>query len=254
MTDSGRLQDKFLPAMYLDTSFLIDYWLAEGMEVEMEGENEWDLERTNESPHLHVIRNIINSDKRISKVADIRKKVIYDKPKVVPVFSPISLLELMERQAEAAFKQIASEAVGAINIQRGGKKDIGEKLKHVIKERKKELEKQKEERSAVSTGLEILIMETMLNRSFVDCHGLSGLMQVDIINFDLNIDRVWAEPSAYAYIQLGAADIMHILFAQHLGCEYFATFDSDFKRAKNIIKDETGINVLLSPEDIVKVL
>jgi predicted nucleic acid-binding protein len=70
----------------------------------------------------------------------------------------------------------------------------------------------------------------------------------------LGIDRVWKEPSAYAYLQLGVADIVHILLAQHLGCEYIATFDSDFKRIKDIIMEKTGISVLLSPEEIIRVL
>jgi predicted nucleic acid-binding protein len=66
-------------------------------------------------------------------------------------------------------------------------------------------------------------------------HGLDGLLKVDIVNFDLHFRRAWQEPSAFAYLQLGLADIMHILLAQHLGCTYIASFDSDFKRVKNII-------------------
>jgi len=96
--------------------------------------------------------------------------------------------------------------------------------------------------------------ETWLNRSFLECHGLSGLLQVDIVNFHLTINKAWMEPSAYAYLQLGIADIMHILLAQHLGCKYIASFDSDFVRVKDIIQEETGILVLTNPEKILAIL
>ncbi len=98
------------------------------------------------------------------------------------------------------------------------------------------------------------MLETWLNGSFVDSHGLYGLLQVDIVNFHLTVSKVWQEPSAYAYLQLGAADIMHILLAQHLGCQYIASFDTDFKRVKDIVSEETGISILTSPEEILDIL
>jgi hypothetical protein len=255
LTEDGALEETFLPAMYLDSSFLIDYWMIEGKEVEIEND-EWDLVKRNELPHLQVVRNILRSEKRIDKMIEIRKKIIYEEVKTTPIYSPISLLELMEWEAEAAFKQIASEAAGALSIQRKSKKEIGCLLKKALNGRRTEVKRQerKGRESEESTGLEILMIETYLNRGFVECHGLVGLQKVDIVNFDLGIDRVWKEPSAYAYLQLGVADIVHILLAQHLGCEYIATFDSDFKRIKDIIMEKTGISVLLSPEEIIRVL
>ena len=80
------------------------------------------------------------------------------------------------------------------------------------------------------------------------------MLQVDIVNFTISIEKAWQEPSAYAYLQMGIGDILHILFAQHLGCQYFASFDSDFSRAKDIIEKETGINVVTSPEEILAIL
>ena len=96
--------------------------------------------------------------------------------------------------------------------------------------------------------------ETWLNRSFAECHGLEGLLQVDIVNFHLPVNQAWQEPSAYAYLQLGIADIMHILLAQHLGCQYIASFDSDFARVKDIVNEETKISVLISPEEVLTIL
>lgn len=251
LASTGKLQEKFLPAIYFDTSVLVDYWMTEGMEMP---ETEMGkLMKDNESPHLQVVRDILRSEKRINKVADIRKKVLFEEVKVTPVVSPLSLLELMEWGAEAAFKQIASEASGTVFIQKKSKKQIGDDLKKALELREKESKEQKGKKRGVSTGLDILMSETWLNRSFVDSHGLDGLLQVDIVNFHLTVSKVWEEPSAYAYLQLGAADIMHILLAQHLGCQYIASFDMDFKRVKDVVSEETGISILTSPEEILDI-
>ena len=241
-----------MPAVYFDSSVLIDYWMIEGMEMP-ETKLDEVIARI-ESPHLLVVRDILRSEIRINKVVEIRKKLIFDKVKVTPVVSPISLLELMEWHAESAFKQIASEAVGTIFIQKKSKKEIGGYLKKALKLRDAEVFQQKEKKRTQLTGLEELMVATWLNGSFAQAHGLHGLLVVDIVNFNLTINKVWAEPSAYAYLQLGIGDIIHILFAQHLGCKYFAGFDSDFARVKNIISKETQMTVLTTPEEILNIL
>ena len=255
VTKAGRLRKRLLPAIYFDTSVLIDYWMTEGMELEPD-ETDWvaRLIEKNEPPHLQVVRSILRSETRIDKVAEIRKKLIFGELKFTPVVSPLSLLELMEWEAEAAFKQIASEASGMTFVQRKSKKEIGVYLREAMKLRKEEVRQQKGKKRDRSTGLEILMDETWLNRGFAECHGLQGLLQVDIVNFHLPIDKAWQEPFAYAYLQLGIADIMHILLAQHLGCQYFASFDSDFERVKDIIFERTGISVLTKPEAILDIL
>lgn len=253
LTKTGKLQKRFLPAVYFDSSVLIDYWMTEGMEVP---ETEVDeLIKKNELPHLRIVREILKSERRrINKVVEIRKKLVFEEVKVTPVVSPLSLLELMEWEAESAFRQIASEALGTIFIQKKGKKQIGDSLKKALELRKTEIKEQKGKKRVESTGLEILMSETWLNAPFAQAHGLQGLLQVDIAHFHLPLGKVWAEPFAYAYLQLGVCDIMHILLAQHLGCQYIASFDSDFARIKDIINEETGMVVLNSPEKILDIL
>lgn len=247
LESNGKLHKDFLPAIYFDTSVLIDYWMTESMEVS-ETEIE-ELFKKNEPSHLPIVREILKSERRIEKMIEIRKKLL-SKIKVTPIVSPLSLLELMEWHAESAFKQIASEASGVIFIQKKNKKQIGDYLKKGIEMKKAEDKVQKGKKEA----FERLMSETWLNGSFAEAHGLQGLLQVDIVNFNLTITNVWEEPSAYAYLQLGVADIMHVLLAQHFGCEYIASFDSDFERVKEIIKEETGIIVLTSPEEILSIL
>ncbi len=254
LTKFGKLRKEFLPAMYFDSSVLIDYWLTEGAEVELpEGSIErMMLER--ESEYIKVLREVLKSDKRIAGMIEIRKKLLFEEVKVNAIISPISLLELMEWNAEAAFKETAAEAAGALFIQRKSKKEIGDYLKRLFKLRKEEAEKQKGKKQGHSTGLEMIMSDTWLNWSFAESHGLQGLLKADIINFKLTIDQSWQEPSAYAYLQLGVSDIMHILVAQHLGCSYIASFDSDFQRAADIISEETGMMVLHNPEEILRML
>jgi len=124
-------------------------------------------------------------------VIELRKRLIFEETKVTAVISPLCLLELMEWNAEAMFKETAAEASGALFIQRKSKKDIGNYLKRLLELRKDEAEKQKGRRRGFSTGLEILMSDTWLNRSFEECHGLQGLLQADIINFRLTIAQSW---------------------------------------------------------------
>lgn len=251
LTSTGKLQEKLLPAIYFDTSVLVDYWMTEGMEMpEAEMAK---LIKKNELPHLQVVRDILRTEKKINKIVDIRKKILDEEIKVTPVVSPFALLELIEWQAEAAFKQIASEALGTVFIQKKSKKNIGDYLKKALELRKNEFEEQKGNERGASTGLELLMIETWLNGSFAGAHGLQGLLQVNIVNFHLLVNEVWKGPSEYAYLQLGVADIMHILLAQHLGCQYIASFDSDFKRVRDIVSEKTGISILISPEEILNV-
>ena len=253
LTRTGKLKKRFLPAVYFDSSVLIDYWKTEGMEL---NESETDKTLIDNEPYLRVVRNILHSENRINNMVKIRKKLIFDIVKVVPVISPISLLELMEWKAEATFKQIASEASGTKFIQKKSKKEIGNYLKKILEMRRNEIKKQKEKKmeSSQSTVLEKLLYSMLPERSFLNVHGLQGILQADIVNFRLTIDKVWKEPSVYGFLQLGVADIMHIMFAQHLGCKYIASFDSDFKRVKNIISEETGMEVLTRVEEIIDIL
>ncbi|OGH05522.1 MAG: hypothetical protein A2W22_01855 [Candidatus Levybacteria bacterium RBG_16_35_11] len=244
LTSTGKLRKKFLPAIYFDSSVLIDYWRTEGMEMPETVDN---VEENNSS-HLSIIKEILKKEKTIKQMVKIRRKLLFEKVNITPVVSPLSLLELMEWHTEASFKQIASESLGTIFIQKMGKKELGNYLKEVLK--KAEAEERSDERQNESTALERLMLETWLNSSFAMAHGLKGLLIVDMVNFNLSVNEVWREQSAYAYLQLGVADIMHILLAQHLRCEYIASFDEDFKRVKDML-EKIGISVLTSPEEIL---
>lgn len=249
LTKKGRIRKSYLPAVYFDTSVIIDYWLAEGLEVEI-GEEDILFE---EPPHFGAVREIIRSESRLRKVVGLRKKIIYEEISTTPIITPLCMLELMEWYAGSGFKNLVSDVAGVLFIQKKSRKHIGDYLKKALELRKKEVKRQKGKPKGLSTGLEIVMADTWLNGSFAKAHGLAGLYLADVLNFKLTEKKIWQEPSAYAYLQLGIADIMHILFAQHLGCQYIASFDSDFERAKDIIFEETGIAILTKPDDILSI-
>jgi len=254
VTNKGKLIDACLPAIYFDSSVVIEYWMTEGFEIDPPDDIMTRTIKQNEPKENEVIRDLFKADKRFNKVVEIRKILLFQKTKFASVMSPLCLLELMEWNAEAAFKEISSRAVGTLAIQRKGKKEIGDYLKKLLALRAGEVKRLKSKGREFSTGLEIIMGETWINSSFAECHGLEGLVQADIVNFKFTVSEAWKEPSAYAYLQLGIADIMHILLAKHLGCSYIASFDDDFKRAQDIIKDSTEMGVLSNPEEILSVL
>jgi hypothetical protein len=250
----GKLKPEYLPAIYFDSSVLIDYWIIEGSEIDLPEDPTLKIIEQNEPNYVTVCRELFRADKRIQKVTEIRKILLMGTPRLSVVISPLCLLELMEWNAESAFKEFASESASTMFIQRKSKKEIGNYLKKLLELRSKEVKEQKGERKGCSTGLEIMMGETWLNRGFTECHGLRGLLQADIVNFKLEIDKSWSEPSAYAYLQLGVSDILHILFAQHLGCSYIASFDEDFRRVSDIVEEENNMKVLSTPESILNLL
>jgi hypothetical protein len=254
VTRIGRLRAEYLPAIYFDSSVLIDYWMTEGLETDWTEDPVEKIINENEPKSLLVVRELLKADKRLQKVVEIRRKLIFGPSKLSAAISPLALLELMEWKAATSFKDYANEAAGVHIMQKKSRKEIGDYLKKLLELRRDEIEKQKGREKGCSTGLEIVMSDTWLNRSFAECHGLRGLLQADIVNFELTLDRAWKEPFAYAYLQLGTSDILHILLAQHLGCAYIASFDDDFRRARDIIEEESKMKVLTTPEDILGVL
>ncbi len=275
VTKSGKLRKELLPAMYLDTNFVIDYWIADSLAAddwlsqaldsteEAKSGSEWAL-RDTQSEVFQTVQGLVAKDKRVKKVLQIRNRLTASRPRITPVMTDLAVLELMKWNAESAFRQHVSDAVGARVARALNDKEVGNLIERVFtmrrEEVKSEVAKLKREgklgkpRNYVSTALEILVGDVWTNFSYAVSHGFEGLITADIVGFSLPFGRSWKEPGAYACLQLYAADIMHILFAQHLGCEYIVSFDSDFKRAEGIIREETGIEVLSKPEDVLRVI
>src|SRR4030067_3671910 len=110
LADTGKLESKFLPAVYFDSSVLIEYWLTESMNNPIDDPDPITLK--NEPPHHRVLRRVLRKEgwfKRLDKVIKIREKLYYSNPKLTPIITPLSLMELIKWFAQSNFKQILSE-------------------------------------------------------------------------------------------------------------------------------------------------
>ena len=269
VTKTGKLTSKYLPAVYFDSSVAIDYWMT-GSDVipvtmatgYLEMLDQMGIEYDSLVQRNKYLKRLLSSKAttRRNEVAKIRRKLDSGKAKTTAVVSPICVLELEEWYAFARFKQIASEAVGVTVLERQEKKDFGEHLKVVHESWIKRLQKKVEIEMWTGKKLdgvseeENLFYETFLHSEYLEA-GLKGVVLADIRNYSLDIQSLTRlRPLFYAYVQLGAADIIHILLAEHLGCKYIASFDTDFKRVKQVVSEASGMELLSSVQEILSVL
>jgi hypothetical protein len=251
--ENGKLEDRFLPAVYFDTSVLIDYWVTESMELPL---NEpYPLSGNEDLPHHKVMREILKREswfKRLSKVIELRKKFLSSSPKLTPIVSPLALMELSKQMAEAGFRQILSDVAGARFAQR--QREVGKLMKGALEVAKKETERHTIEGKQGIDPLNWLVGTTLMNLSFGAAHTLDGLWVADIRNFALTVQKTQEEVSAYPYLQVDIADVMHLLMAKHLGCKYIASFDDDFNRVKDYLVEDFNVEALISPDELMKIL
>jgi len=71
-------------------------------------------------------------------------------------------------------------------------------------------------------------------RSF---YGLNGVVDVDIKNLTIDASNIGSKLFMLAYHQTGLADLLHLAAAKHLGSMFFASFDNDFGRCRDLIKN-----------------
>jgi hypothetical protein len=133
VVDSGRLLPSYLPAVYFDSSVLIDYWVTEGAEITYPPEL-----TVRDHSYVAVLRELLKSDRRYAGMIAVRKAVLGERLNATAVTSPLALLELIEWQAEAVFKNLAAEAAGTLAIQKKSKKDLGDLLRKVLELRRQE--------------------------------------------------------------------------------------------------------------------
>ena len=245
LTAGGQLQRRYRPAIYFDSSVLIDYWLAEGLEL-------GDRSLPFRDEQADLMRSVLRAEKKIQLMGKVREATLILGPEVFPVTSPLAVLELVEWHAHAAIKQIASDAIGFMGDQKKSRKDIGRLLRQLSD---MELEERKRRRKrGHTTPLESIVGEAWLNPSFAEFHGLDGIVEADLIGFDLTHRDVWTRACDLAFFQIGLADIQHILAAHHLGCSYFASFDSDFSLVADMLKKRFKLDLVSSPEKLLEIL
>ena len=246
LTTQGRLADAFLPAVYFDSSVLIEYWETEGAigAPDSEGPSSREDDRA-------YVRDLLRADRRFGPMVKIREALLFEETKATAVVCPLSVLELVEWHAEASFKNLAADAAGTNAIQRKGKKEIGGLLDHVLKGVR---EMNLAGRYSAYSPVAHVFGETFVDPGFARIHGLRGLVVADIVGLSFSERDTWEVAQYLAYLQMGMADIVQLLVARHLGCSWVASFDSDFDRCRAHIKDGLSMSLLSTPEDILGVL
>ena len=96
VTSKGKLIDSCIPAIYFDSSVVIDYWMTEGFEIDRPDDLYTKVAKQNEPKEHQVLRDIFKADKRFDGMVAIRKKLTFEESKFSAVMSPLALLELME--------------------------------------------------------------------------------------------------------------------------------------------------------------
>ena len=245
LTASGKLQRRYHPAVYFDSSVLIDYWLAEGLEL-------GDSPLPFRDEQAELLRSVLRAEKKTQAMGKILEATLILGPEVFPVTSPLAILELIEWHAHAAIKQMASEAIGFLAVQKKSRKQVGELLRQLSDAEFQE--RRHRRKRGHTTTLESIIQGAWLNPSFAEFHGLEGVVEADLCGFDMTLKDVWTRACDLAFLQIGLADIQHILAAHHLGCSYFASFDSDFSLVSDVMRKRFKLELLSSPEALLQTL
>jgi len=262
--ENGRLSDAYLPAIYFDSSVLIYYWLAEGLEGKADADVEEVLRNNDFKSRDEFLREIFRQDKYIEKGLKLREAIAGEEAKLTAVITPLCIYELFEWHVETVFKELLSDAVSYKEIQKKGKKDLGDALKKVIdawdgipidiQKGLNSFENLNRPEYRKAKAIRLILVDIWLNDSFALAHGFHGLNVADIREFNFRSEDIFGNLGLFACLHLGAADLLHILFASHLGCKYIASYDSDHLRAKDHIKALFGIEVVSTPQEIIRVI
>jgi hypothetical protein len=156
------------------------------------------------------------------------------------VLSPLVWIEVNGWIARERLLGKASQVTKFTRLQKQGAKRIGELLTTIRQSSDKS--------SSADYRLEAerLFASTTVSSSGL-ADGLRGVAMADIRGFEVSKADVQVAVNL-AYMQVGLGDILHLLVARHVGCDWFATLDGDFKRAKETISTSLGMTVLVGSE------
>lgn len=230
VTRTGRLKEPYLPAAFCDTSFLLDYWDSSIHDPKF---NDFPSNLASEQSYEKKFIEYLKSDNKLLKMWGIREIIENYKNKINLVFSPACRLEMEDVLSNIRFKSIAYELRPSSNLQRKGKKDIGDIIKKLMNDYGKDPKNQ---------DLRLLYYHFFFTTSQID-EGLFGLMEVDIKNFKITRDDFY-HLGFLANLQIGFSDVFHLICARNLGCTYFFSNDTDFTRSKDDIEKLFGFEIV----------
>ena|GEM_PF-3840957 len=215
---------------YCDTSFILEYWQAF---VENEGNPIVQLEKANRPKYFEYIKSLLKSENRHERLKPLRRLIDNYSVETNFISSFFALTELYEKHAEWNFKAIIADATNIDRTFNKGKKEVGDLITKVFRDKG-------EERDSIFYAL----FPHELDNS------LFGIEFKDIENLSLSRLDFHAKYAIFSILQLGTTDMLHLLAAKHLNAKYFLTFDSDFNRVKDIIKEVLDLQVVFTPDEM----
>jgi hypothetical protein len=242
LNEDGRLAEQHRPAVYFDTNVLIEYWT---------------VFRAKEPPLLEprqeelAIRALFRADRRRDGMIKVRD-LVERGSKLQAVTTPFAFLEMLTVFVDGSFRSYVAGLLGKSALDRkGNKHQVGEMLVDISKiARGAKLPPGGAERE----GFERLWhgLNTGLERA--GNYEREGVLLAEVQHFNMWLGAAWQAPADLAYAQVQGADILHILFAQHLGCEFIASFDQDLRRARETLAQSFGLTLLATPEELASAL
>jgi hypothetical protein len=219
----------------MDSSLAIEYLNAEGVE------HADDLFATKPpSEDDKYLMRLLRSDRNYLLASQVRSRIVKRQSRMAFVLSPLVWIEVNGWIARERLLGKASQVTKFTRLQKQGAKRIGELLTTIRQSSDKS--------SSADYRLEAerLFASTTVSSSGL-ADGLRGVAMADIRGFEVSKADVQVAVNL-AYMQVGLGDILHLLVARHVGCDWFATLDGDFKRAKETISTSLGMTVLVGSE------
>jgi len=256
LKENGQIEDKYKPAIYLDTNFLRHYFNSEGEEFYFDDQwqptkppwEEDDVPETGperEELRRSVIINLLGLKNRDMDFGIIRHIATNALSTASLILTPIALLELFKVHAEVTFKNICAEAVGAKQIQRMGDKEVGRLLSRLLEQWRKDKSNE---------IVKDILQDCFFNLSFARSHGLNGIFYVENLRMTLTDGDIGRFLWTLSFSQLEATDILHIHCAKMLGCDFFATLDAGIASNKDSIEEAGKLKVLGTTHALIDVL
>jgi hypothetical protein len=221
---NGKLLKQFKPAAFCDTSFLFDYWSSIIHSP---------LLQSNPFSHKDQVEELFleytKAHSRTKNIYQIRKRIEDFDFKLNLIYTPACRLELEEIITASRFKKYGIEvSESTSSFVKKGNKEIGDILLKLKKNYTNDLKKSGALK--MDENLKLLFNHFFFTTDRIN-EGLEGIIEFDIINFSL-AKKELKNLIYFANMQVGFADLFHLLSAFKLGCKYFFTFDTDFKRIK----------------------
>jgi hypothetical protein len=224
------LSEPVTPRIYCDTSLIVEYVLASGLEPEAEPLNpafrETDFEKSQRAYVKELFRSAGN---KLENLVRLRSIVGHHSTEAKMVVSPFVLLELDEFCAATKFKAVVGEVTGSKWLDRYDSKRVGPLIQKVYEDQEKGHDYAKQLWGALTA------------------HGrgedIAGIAIEPVKNLSLD-GKVFRKVELLALMQMGMADITHVLAAASMGCTHIATMDEDFKRLRNVIEEAFPLKIL----------